>query len=426
MHKINFMKLRNVFFLLSIVIIGVSLLFVFIKGFNQGIDFTGGLTANLSINFEKSDIKKLRGLFSAVEFTKKVKDSKSAVKLTKKNEDSKSVVVKYNMGKNISELKDNKKKSYLSKTYLIRVKKMPGMSEKQIEHVLMSILHKNFKEKKIVSFALKSSKDYSVAIVQDSLKQLGQFKINKSIVKTKVDNKTVLSYKYDVIQNVKKGGSDKKLRTAVIKTILNDKRFELAKEIKFVSTIDWGYFNAVSATIGQELRDDAVLLAVMVILVILFYVALRFNYKFGIASIGALVHDLLITLGLISFLGIEMNVPVIAALLTIFGYSINDTIVIFDRIRENLGFSRKEDLPEILNKSINQSMSRTIVTSLTTLLAVLSIYFFAGEVLRSFAIIMIFGIFIGTYSSIYIASPLYLLVEKLTGAKELKSSESKS
>jgi len=415
LKKINFMKLRGAFFSISTVLIGVSLLFVFIfKGFNQGIDFTGGLTANLSVNFEKSDIAKLRNLFSAVE-------------LTKKDKNGKSVVVKYNMGKNISELKDDKKKSYISKTYLIRVKNMPGMPKEQIENVLMSILGKNFGARKIISFSLKSDKKYPVTVLQKSLQKYGKFDIKMSKVTTKKDNKTVVSYKYDVVRDLeKKGMSDKDLRTALIKNFLNEPKFEISGNIKFVSTIDWGYFNAVSATIGQELRDDAVLLSVMVILVILFYVALRFDYKFGIAAIGALVHDLVITLGLISFMGIEMNVPVIAALLTIFGYSINDTIVIFDRIRENLGFSRKEDLPEILNKSINQSLSRTIVTSLTTLLAVLSIYFFAGEVLRSFAIIMIFGIFIGTYSSVYIASPLYLLVEKLTGAKELKGSESKS
>ncbi len=129
------------------------------------------------------------------------------------------------------------------------------------------------------------------------------------------------------------------------------------------------------------------------------------------------MHDVVILLGVLSFTGKELSVPIVAAILTIIGYSINDTIVIFDRIRENLEFSRKEDVVHIVNKSINQSLSRTIITSLTTLLAVISLYLFAGEILRDFSFALIVGIVIGTYSSIYIASPVYLVIEKLTAKR---------
>ena len=163
----------------------------------------------------------------------------------------------------------------------------------------------------------------------------------------------------------------------------------------------------VGPKIGKELIVDAVSAIFWAIILILFYVMWRFEFKFALGAILALLHDVFITLGLFSLLDIEISAPIIAAVLTIVGYSLNDTIVVFDRIRENLKVRQKESsiFLSIVNKSLNETLSRTIITSLTTLIVVTILFFFGGEVLRSFAFALIVGILIGTYSSIFVACP---------------------
>jgi len=165
----------------------------------------------------------------------------------------------------------------------------------------------------------------------------------------------------------------------------------------------------VGPKIGRELEKKAAMAILWSLLLILVYVAFRFTrVSFGIGAVAALFHDILITLGIFSFLDIEVSLTVVAAFLTIGGYSINDTIVVFDRIRENLGASRRMTFQEIVNKSVNQTLGRTVLTSSTTLLAVLSLYFLGGVVIHDFALAMIIGVLIGTYSSIFVASALAL------------------
>ena len=139
---------------------------------------------------------------------------------------------------------------------------------------------------------------------------------------------------------------------------------------------------------------------------ILLYISIRFEFKFALGAIAALAHDVTITLGLFSLLGYEISLPIIAAFLTIVGYSLNDTIVIFDRIRENVKVSKRETYHGVVNRSINDSLSRTFVTSLTTFVVIFILWLFGGEVIHNFALAMIIGVIIGTYSSIYIASPI--------------------
>lgn len=164
----------------------------------------------------------------------------------------------------------------------------------------------------------------------------------------------------------------------------------------------------VGPKIGKELIIDALLAIFWAMVLILFYIMWRFEFKFSIGAIVALLHDITITLGLFSILEIEISAPIIAAVLTIVGYSLNDTIVVYDRIRENLKSSNKNirDISGIVNSSVNETLSRTIVTSLTTLCVVIILFFFGGEVLRTFALALIIGVVIGTYSSIFIASPI--------------------
>ena len=163
----------------------------------------------------------------------------------------------------------------------------------------------------------------------------------------------------------------------------------------------------VGPKIGKELIIDFMSAIFWAIILILFYVMWRFEFKFAIGAILALIHDVFITIGIFSILEIEISAPLIAAILTIVGYSLNDTIVVFDRIRENLKTKQKDSSAflNIVNKSLNETLSRTIITSLTTLIVVTILFFLGGEVLRSFAFALIVGILIGTYSSIFIASP---------------------
>lgn len=164
----------------------------------------------------------------------------------------------------------------------------------------------------------------------------------------------------------------------------------------------------VGPKIGHELIIDALLAIFWAMVLILFYVMWRFEFKFSIGAIVALLHDITITMGIFSVFELEVSAPIIAAVLTIVGYSLNDTIVVYDRIRENLKASKKNlaDIAGTVNMSINETLSRTLMTSVTTLIVVGVLYLFGGEVLRTFALALIIGILVGTYSSIFIASPI--------------------
>tara|TARA_Y100000590_G_scaffold64583_2_gene69556 strand:+ start:11965 stop:12894 length:930 start_codon:yes stop_codon:yes gene_type:complete len=164
----------------------------------------------------------------------------------------------------------------------------------------------------------------------------------------------------------------------------------------------------VTPKIGSELSGKAVMAIISALGLILLYISVRFEFRFALGAIAALTHDVLITLGIFSLFGYEISLPIIAAFLTIVGYSLNDTIVIFDRIRENIKSSKRETYVGVVNRSMNESLSRTIVTSLTTFMVVLVLWLFGGEVIHNFALAMIIGVIVGTYSSIYIASPIVI------------------
>jgi preprotein translocase subunit SecF len=176
-------------------------------------------------------------------------------------------------------------------------------------------------------------------------------------------------------------------------------------------------FDTVGPKIGKELRTSAIFAVLIALLLILVYIGWRFELVFSIGAIIALFHDVLITLGIFTLAGFELSLKEIAAFLTIVGYSLNDTIVVYDRIRENLKVLRSEELDIIINKSINQTLSRTLITSGTTLIVVLVLFLFGGSVIKGFAFAMVVGIFIGTYSSIYVASPLVIEWQSRHGGK---------
>ena len=176
----------------------------------------------------------------------------------------------------------------------------------------------------------------------------------------------------------------------------------------------------VGPKVSAELLRSGVMAISVALILMLIYIWIRFEWQFSLGAIAALFHDVIVTLGLFSLLGLEINLSIIAAVLTIVGYSMNDTVVIFDRVRENLRKYSDIKIYELTNISINETLSRTLITSITTLLALLSIFFFGGEILKGFSLAMIFGVIFGTYSSIYIANTILvrLNVSQKTVLKE--------
>ena len=166
----------------------------------------------------------------------------------------------------------------------------------------------------------------------------------------------------------------------------------------------------VGPQVGEELRDDGGLAVLYALIGILIYVALRFEYRFAVGSVAALIHDVILTVGFFSVTQAPFDLTVLAAVLAVIGYSLNDTIVVFDRIRENFRRMRKSSAMDVINGSINQTLARTLMTSLTTLMVLLALFFVGGEVIHSFALALIVGVVVGTYSSIYIASSMLIVL----------------
>ena len=167
----------------------------------------------------------------------------------------------------------------------------------------------------------------------------------------------------------------------------------------------------VGPKVSAELLNSGLIAIALSLAAMLFYIWVRFEWQFSLGSIIALFHDVIITLGIFSILSLEINLSIIAAVLTIVGYSMNDTVVIYDRIRENLSKYSKMDINDISNLSINETLSRTLITSVTTLLALFSIFILGGEILKGFSFAMILGVIVGTYFSIFIASPCFKIFE---------------
>jgi|TARA_B110001452_G_scaffold182616_1_gene153415 preprotein translocase subunit SecF len=207
--------------------------------------------------------------------------------------------------------------------------------------------------------------------------------------------------------SVKKFGNE---NDYLVKFENKDNKINIIEEIKsnldksFGNNFDFRRVESVGPKVSSELLRSGIIAISVSLAVMLFYIWIRFEWQFSLGAIIALFHDVIVTLGLFSLLSLEINLSIIAAVLTIVGYSMNDTVVIFDRVRENLRKYSDIKIFELTNISINETLSRTLITSITTLLALLSIFFFGGEILKGFSLAMIFGVVFGTYSSIYIAN----------------------
>ena len=237
---------------------------------------------------------------------------------------------------------------------------------------------------------LKFEKDMNISNVRNAFEKNG---VSDSIIQYfGSNNEIIIKFKED------SSFSKDTVNNFLTKSLSEDYNFDILK-LEFVGS-----------QIGAELREKGEWAMLVALLCILLYIGLRFEFLFGIGAIIALIHDVIITLGIFSILQLEFNLSVLSAVLAVIGYSLNDTIVVYDRIRENSRTVRNDSFIDVLNSSVNQTLSRTVITSLTTLFVLLSLYILGGAAVENFALAMIIGILIGTYSSIYIASTsLYYL-----------------
>ena len=243
--------------------------------------------------------------------------------------------------------------------------------------------------------------DIRVSDIRDSLNKLNLGDVN-------VKN---FGEKSDFLIKIEKKLNNNESLISEIKTYLNQ---DLNEELNYRRV------ESVGPKVSAELLKSGIISIGLALLMMLFYIWFRFEWQFSLGSIIALFHDVIITLGIFSILSIEINLSIVAAVLTIVGYSMNDTVVIYDRIRENLSKFNRLEIDQVSNLSVNETLSRTLITSVTTLLALFSIFILGGEILKGFSFAMILGVIIGTYSSIFVASPVlkYLKVSSKTLEKK--------
>lgn len=360
--NVNWMGMRKTFYTISIAIFALGMLSIIFRGLVFGIDFKGG--SEIVLQFEKPiNIAQVRNYLANVEL--------GAVEVRTFGGET-GILVR-------TELQEIPKSVY------------PKVVEKIKENIFDILPNLEFQiidtTANSITFNFASADTTNILI--DELFARG-FQTGR--VSAELDNKQML---------VRVGIAD--WIKEVLRDKIKDNSFEVLKE------------DRVGPKIGDELKRDALIAVFLSLIVILIYLGFRFKFIFATGAVLALFHDVLITVGLYSILygmipglNLEIDLPVVAAFLTLVGYSINDTVIVFDRIRENMKIHKTLDLEILINNSINKTMSRTIITGFTTLLAVIVLLFLGGDVLRAFSFTLLFGIIVGTYSSIFVASALVL------------------
>ena len=366
---IDFMKWSTPVMILSGILVLICLLFIVIKGFNYGIDFTGGTEVQIKFNPEtKVAIHDLREMLQ--------KTTISAVEVQA-----------------VGDIRNNE--------FLIRGGDKITNFE-SLKTKLNATLKQNYSQ--LSEFQFKSFTDayvqFSAPVDETNLKQIfesvgGNDLVLKSI--NKVDESTH-AYRISFLS------AEERIKSA-LKESYGDGAFEIVKA------------ETVGPKVGQELKYKGLYAVILTCFFILLYVAFRFSFKFAPGAIVALIHDVVIAAGVFSIFGLDFTLQIVAALLMVLGYSINDTVVIYDRVRENLEKYKTKTLPEVINLSVNQTLTRTILTNFTVLLVTVTLIFMGGPVLRDFAITLTIGIGVGTYSTVFIASPFTILLEKILKPK---------
>jgi preprotein translocase subunit SecF len=360
----NFMRYKYLALLASGIIIAIGIVNIFVhKGLNYGVDFAGGTLIQIRFK-EVYPIGDLRQALTNAGFSPKIQEVESG-----------------------------------QREYIIRTMLPEGESDEELEaHEIMG--------NRVVD-ALKTREDLSNQ--EKGLKDLNN--IDKEQLQVLLEQafpdkaEQAAEQIMDFLQSPDQKGiieNFDQLKDAGIEPDIVD----YLKEKTYLGSMAIKRRETVGPQVGAELRHRTTQATVWALLGMLIYIGIRFKFAYGVSAIITLAHDVLVTIGIFSLTSREINLPVIAAILTIVGYSLNDTIVIFDRVRDNLKILRKLKFQELLNTSINQTLSRTVITSGTTLLTVLALFIFGGEVINDFAFTMMIGVVIGTYSSIYMSCSL--------------------
>jgi len=367
--NIGFIPNASKFLLGSAIFVGLSWLVILIIGLNYGIDFAGGTEIQVKFN----NTVKISDIRAAVDSMPGIKGAEvQSFGVASKNE------------------------------FLLKLARISYVTEER-KNALETGLKNEFEEKGFRRFFHSESGGDKV-----------EFTVNEKIDENRV--KDIFKAADLEVNEITVTGSEGRIVYRAVLTGLGP-HVSAALESKFgKDQFQVLRLDSVGPKVGNELKQKGFLALLYALIGILIYIALRFDFRFAPGAIVALVHDVSITVGIFSFLGIEFTIQTIAAILTIVGYSINDTIVVYDRIRENLSKTKVKPLEVVVNESINQTLSRTILTSFTTMMVVVALLIFGGSIIFDFALALFIGIGVGTYSSIFIASPimiyLYRYLEK--------------
>ncbi len=374
----DFMRLRRVFLGLSTIVVVASLGFIFSRQLNLGIDFAGG--TQMIVRFaEPPDVQELRGLLENAGIENASIQSFGTV------EDN-SVILRTPTAEDGAEESAVRVEEMLQQRFNVGVSGF-DLNRQGTEALASLLLEADPDDQRSSGDDIAAREHYRRAAAE-----VMEHRRNEGLIRdwTEIEPSEALS-------------------AAAVAAIRERASF--------------GNFAVLSSDnvlpqIGSELRRKGLLAIGFSLTGILAYIWFRFELRFGIGALVALAHDVAVCLGLFAFAGYEFNLTTVAAFLTVIGYSVNDSVVVFDRVRENLRRNRRESLVEVLNRSLNQTLSRTALTSGTTLLAVGSLFFLGGDVIRGFSFLLLVGVLIGTYSSIYVASPIVLIWESSWGREQ--------
>jgi len=391
--NIDWLKLKWIFIFLSILLLIVGWISVFQRGgFLFGIDFMGGTIVKVKFS-QTPEIDRLRDVLGETSLGK--------VEMTRYDDEEKNEIqIKLSKVETEATTEFQKTQSIVYDAFRGFLDKDIMMDKKDLNKVSKSELAFEFKNSRVLETMGILKQDASMLETEEAYADIAG-----KIVEYRTEN--------GLIKNIEELSEF----SEVPKPLMDYIKTKYYPSAFVVIGID-----SVGPKIGKQLREKAQTAILLALGGILIYLAFRFKFAYGIAALVALVHDILITLGLFSLMNKEISLTVVAGLLTLVGYSINDSIVVFDRIRENVKLLRNETFFNIINKSINQTLSRTMITSGTTFLSVFCLWLFGGETLEGFSLVLVMGILVGTYSSIAIASPfLFWWFKYLGSAKEKKS-----
>lgn len=398
--KVPFVSARKIAAILSVLAIFASMFFFFTKNLNYGIDFTGGTV--LEVDLEEDPSAKLEGIRSSLNSLGMGQVNLQTIDAPGGGETNHDFVLI------TVPIQDESPENEVA-------------LEKSVINALATLEGDNF----VVNSQETNAKGYTTIVVSHGDEPLADEIRNKN-----VEDEPIRSVSDDPkLEEIKGIVSSLGVNSAELRRI-NDKSVEIrfAQKTKASATVQQlalGYTKlalakevgpyyirgqgVLGSKVSGELRQKGMLAIGMALLMVLSYIWFRFEWQFAVGAVIALFHDILLTIGVFALAQIEFNLSIIAAILTIVGYSLNDTVIVYDRIRENMRKYKKKSMAELINLSINDTLSRTILTSLTTLLALTALYVLGGPGLRGFSFAMIWGVFVGTYSSIFVASPLLLL-----------------